>query len=58
MNYVEVAPDVFPGKHYPIAINTPMDQIPMTLEEARTLLASLEAAIWTAEDRQPERVDA
>jgi hypothetical protein len=53
MDFVEVLPVQF-GSKFSIALNTPMDQIPLTVAEARTLLASLEAAIWTAENRQPE----
>lgn len=55
MRYAEIAEQVHPGSRFPIALNTPMDQIPLTLPEAKELLAALEAAIWQAEGRQEER---
>lgn len=48
MNTIEVM-DVQVGKLFPIALSTPSDQIPLTLDEARTLKFNLEVAILTAE---------
>lgn len=45
MSVVEIDPRIYPGSRYPAALNTPCDQIPLTLEDLHTLAASIEAAI-------------
>lgn len=42
---VEIDPRICVGSRYPAALNTPHDQIPLTLEDLNSLAAQIDAAI-------------
>jgi hypothetical protein len=42
---VEIDQRIFVGSRYPAALNTPNDQIPLTLQDLNSLAAQIDAAI-------------
>jgi hypothetical protein len=54
MIVVEIDPRIYPGSRYPAALNTPTDQIPLTLQDLHSLAASVDAAIKDITGFSPE----